>query len=85
MSKKVSNVDPISLLREYITGNKPIKHSEDTLIFGSTKLPLSTPTGSKYQTKHENNSLESQDHRKTIYLRRSLALPGLSIESCQLS
>jgi len=44
MSKKVSSVDPISLLREYISSNKLIKYADDHLYFGSSKLPLNTPT-----------------------------------------
>jgi len=44
MSKKVSSVDPISLLREYISSNKLIKYADEHLYFGSSKLPLNTPT-----------------------------------------
>lgn len=47
MSKKATSVDPLSLLREYTTGNKPIKQSEDNLYFGSAKLPINTPTGTQ--------------------------------------
>ena len=45
MSKKVSSVDPLSLLREYISNNKPIKQADENLYFGQTKLPINTPTG----------------------------------------
>jgi hypothetical protein len=45
MSKKTIIVDPITILREYITEKKAIKLVENTLSFGSTKLPLDTRTG----------------------------------------
>ena len=45
MSKKISSVDPLSLLREYVSNNKPIKQADDNLYFGQTKLSINTPTG----------------------------------------
>ena len=43
--KKGISVDPITILREYITEKKVIKLTDTTLNFGSTKLPLNTKTG----------------------------------------
>lgn len=66
-------VDPLSLLREYVSGKKPIKLSGESLVFGNVKLPLKTETGIFMQL-FLTNSLESQENRHEILSWRLVAL-----------
>lgn len=49
-SKRLSNIDPLELLREYSIGKKEVIKREGSLQFDQTKLELKTPTAWRKNT-----------------------------------